>query len=49
MEKELNKLNLQELNSCEQENVNGGSIAAVGLFIAAFALGYTIGKDIWGG
>ena len=53
MEKELSRLNIQELNPCEQERVNGGSIviacAVAGVFLASFSIGYAIGKDIWGG
>jgi hypothetical protein len=40
----LQTLGLQELSTNEQVETNGR-----GVFIAVFALRYTIGKYIWGG
>lgn len=41
-----------ELTISEQEEISGGVVIATacalaGLFVASFAVGYTIGRDIW--
>ena len=41
-----------ELTISEQKEISGGvvldtSCALAGLFVASFAVGYTIGRDIW--
>lgn len=48
---ELKNLNLVELTTTEQEELDGGIIICIalgGLFIASVGLGYAIGSDIWG-
>ena len=42
----MNELKLNELTLNEIEAVNGGIAPLIGLGLAAFSIGYQIGKDL---